>query len=68
MKPPAMPETTGLFKTKSIRLTRYRPLKEFEALVDLKRMETGKIRAGDLCVLGLDVGSTTTKAVLCAIG
>ena len=33
-------------------------------MVTFKTMEKGKIRAGDTCILGLDVGSTTTKAVL----
>jgi len=32
--------------------------------VDFRTMEQGDAREGDVCILGLDVGSTTTKAVL----
>ncbi len=40
------------------------PLGEFEPMVEFKQIDRGAIRAGDICILGLDVGSTTTKAVL----
>ena len=40
------------------------PLKNFSHMVEFKTIETGKIQAGDTCILGLDVGSTTTKAIL----
>jgi predicted CoA-substrate-specific enzyme activase len=40
------------------------PLLDGEAQVEFKTVERGTIRAGDECILGLDVGSTTTKAVL----
>jgi predicted CoA-substrate-specific enzyme activase len=40
------------------------PLKNFSHMVEFKTIEKGKIRAGDTCILGLDVGSTTTKAIL----
>ena len=33
-------------------------------MVEFKTIEKGQIRPGDKCILGLDVGSTTTKAVL----
>jgi len=39
-------------------------LKEAESLVTFKRSEHAKADKGDICILGLDVGSTTTKAVL----
>jgi len=40
------------------------PLKDFEDRVVFKSVETAAAEAGDVCLLGLDVGSTTTKAVL----
>jgi predicted CoA-substrate-specific enzyme activase len=40
------------------------PLKNFSRMVEFKTIERGVIRAGDTCILGLDVGSTTTKAIL----
>jgi predicted CoA-substrate-specific enzyme activase len=41
-----------------------RPLSEFISNVDFKEMPFEKARDNDECVIGLDVGSTTTKAVL----
>lgn len=40
------------------------PLKEYEHLVDFKKFERGEARDGDECIIGLDVGSTTTKGVV----
>jgi len=40
------------------------PLKNFSHMVEFKTIEKGTIQAGDTCILGLDVGSTTTKAIL----
>jgi len=40
------------------------PLKKFENAVTFAENERGFARPGDKCILGLDVGSTTTKAVL----
>jgi len=40
------------------------PLTEFADQVEFKTMATGKVQPSDNCILGLDVGSTTTKAVL----
>ena len=40
------------------------PLKDFTGRVEFKTIGRGDIRPGDECILGLDVGSTTTKAVL----
>ncbi|CAB1081447.1 putative CoA-substrate-specific enzyme activase [Olavius algarvensis Delta 1 endosymbiont] len=40
------------------------PLQEFAEQVEFKTMATGKVQPEDNCILGLDVGSTTTKAVL----
>ncbi len=39
-------------------------LLDFLHLVDFKTTSHGKAQAGDECIIGLDVGSTTTKAVL----
>lgn len=39
-------------------------INQFEDKVIFKSIEKGTARAGDRCILGLDVGSTTTKAVL----
>ena len=36
--------------------------------VAFKTMERGRARAGDRCIIGLDVGSTTTKAVVMRTG
>ncbi|MBD3345363.1 MAG: activase [Chitinivibrionales bacterium] len=40
------------------------PLGEFLPMVEFKEFTQEKVREGDICILGLDVGSTTTKAVL----
>ena len=40
------------------------PLNNYAAQVEFKTIEKGQMAPGDVCILGLDVGSTTTKAVL----
>ncbi|MFO8085720.1 MAG: acyl-CoA dehydratase activase [Desulfobacterales bacterium] len=40
------------------------PLVDFESRVEFKTLQRAEIRSGDICILGLDVGSTTTKATL----
>ena len=40
------------------------PLEEYTDQVEFKTLATGHIQHQDTCILGLDVGSTTTKAVL----
>ncbi len=40
------------------------PLSDFAGQVEFKTIDRGAVRTGDDCLLGLDVGSTTTKAVL----
>ena len=40
------------------------PLLNFQDMVEFKSIERATVRSGDDCILGLDVGSTTTKAVL----
>jgi predicted CoA-substrate-specific enzyme activase len=39
-------------------------LDTYASLVTFNTIEFGKARVGDVCLIGLDVGSTTTKAVL----
>ncbi len=58
------PGTENLFRPISSSFDRLPPLKEAERLVTFKDMRRDRIRVGDVCLLGLDVGSTTTKAVL----
>jgi predicted CoA-substrate-specific enzyme activase len=40
------------------------PLSDFENRVEFKTMQRGHVQSGNVCILGLDVGSTTTKATL----
>ncbi len=42
----------------------HRPLRDALHLVDFHESRRGTVEPGDNCILGLDVGSTTTKAVL----
>jgi len=42
----------------------HKPLQEAASLVDFKESVRAELLSGDECILGLDVGSTTTKAVL----
>ncbi len=56
--------TSDLLKHKAGSFDRLPALKDFKDMVTFKTLEKGEIRAGDTCILGLDVGSTTTKAVL----
>jgi len=58
------PSVSELFRTESHRFDTLPPLRDAEDLVEFKEMTAGEVCAGDTCVLGLDVGSTTTKAVL----
>lgn len=41
-----------------------KPISDYADMVEFKEMPFEKPRDGDECILGLDVGSTTTKAVL----
>ncbi len=59
-----LPKTSELLNTKVASFDTLPPLKDFESMVKFKTIEKGEIRSGDICILGLDVGSTTTKAVL----
>lgn len=48
--------------------SRLRPLRDAESMVEFKEADRGLARPGDECIIGLDVGSTTTKAVLLRTG
>ena len=53
-----------LFTTKKTQFDYHQPLRNFEHRVTFKHMDQGIANEGDHCILGLDVGSTTTKIVL----
>lgn len=53
-----------IFKDTASSFTFLEPLAHFVDRVDFKEMPFEAVRNGDRCVVGLDVGSTTTKAVL----
>jgi len=57
-------DLSRLFKTEVMAFDTLPPLCEFEKDVEFKTIERDNVSAGDVCTLGLDVGSTTTKAVL----
>ncbi|HUN55659.1 MAG TPA: acyl-CoA dehydratase activase, partial [Smithella sp.] len=54
----------SLFRSQKNTFSSLPPLKNAESMVTYKTAARGIPRAGDICILGLDVGSTTTKAVL----
>lgn len=54
----------SLFKENIYSFAFHRPLKEFTSKVHFSTIEKGTAKDGDELILGLDVGSTTTKAVL----
>jgi len=58
------PGMAHLFVEGAVAFDRLAPLQDFAAQVDFKTITRDRIRPGDVCILGLDVGSTTTKAVL----
>jgi predicted CoA-substrate-specific enzyme activase len=61
----ALPADVGtVVRSRSDSFSRHRPLREASGLVDFRSAQHAAPQSGDECVLGLDVGSTTTKAVL----
>lgn len=54
----------ALFKEEHSNFTFHKPLKEYLGKVDFKTLLYSNAQKDDECILGLDVGSTTTKAVL----
>lgn len=61
---PVPEDIRHIFGRKRDTFARHLPLSSAEDMVEFKTAPRGKARKGDRCVLGLDVGSTTTKAVL----
>ena len=57
-------DTKNIFKEHAHQFSHHKPLASSEAKVVFKSIEKKKAAEGDECILGLDVGSTTTKAVL----
>ncbi len=53
-----------LLLTEVATFDRLPPLSHYANQVEFKTMENGMVQPADSCMLGLDVGSTTTKAVL----
>ncbi len=54
----------GLFKEGISQFDYHPPLKSADGLVTFAQMDPGTAVEGDVCLVGLDVGSTTTKIVL----
>ena len=64
VKQDKVPTKGDYYKEKKSSFDFLKPLSNFTNMVDFKEMAYGDPQDGDECVLGLDVGSTTTKAVL----
>jgi len=62
-----IPDSRSLFRSERDTFFHLPPLKDAEPLVSFKTAPRQKAKSGDRCILGLDVGSTTTKAVLIRI-
>ena len=60
----AYPGLAHLFHSEITSFDTLPPLNDFAAQVEFKSIDKGDINPGDVCILGLDVGSTTTKAIL----
>ncbi|MFC1830184.1 acyl-CoA dehydratase activase, partial [Thermodesulfobacteriota bacterium] len=60
----AFPDIPDLFVSDVSPFDTHPPLPDFQDMVTFKTIEMGEVRSGDECILGLDVGSTTTKAIL----
>lgn len=54
----------NIFKENISSFSTLAPLKKAEELVTFETGKRGRAEEGDRCIVGLDVGSTTTKAVL----
>jgi len=63
---PTLPYTgpAEVFQKKGTAFGYLRPLSEFRRMVHFKERPRGTPQAGDVTILGLDVGSTTTKGVI----
>ncbi len=56
--------TDRYFRETASSFTFLNPLRDFESRVEFKSMPYGQPVQADKCIVGLDVGSTTTKAVI----
>lgn len=54
----------NIFKHEKSNFSFHPPLKDFLNRVTFKEMSYGTATTGDDCIIGLDVGSTTTKAII----
>ncbi|WP_076750795.1 acyl-CoA dehydratase activase [Desulfatitalea tepidiphila] len=63
-QPQPFPGVDRLFGQQQNRFDILPPLAQFQDQVTFKQLTHDTVRDGDVCLLGLDVGSTTTKAVL----
>ena len=57
-------DTKNLYRSEHVSFTFHNDLKEFINLVEFKEFKKGEASLNDICILGLDVGSTTTKAII----
>jgi predicted CoA-substrate-specific enzyme activase len=60
----SFPGKDALFRTEIEPFESLPPLSDFSDQVEFKTIKKATAQKGDQCILGLDVGSTTTKAVL----
>ena len=58
------PGVEQLFREEPSSFEFLQPLKIGEKLVEFKERKRAVAQEGDVCILGVDIGSTTTKAVL----
>lgn len=58
------PGLAGIFRERSSAFTFLKPLNQFREMVRFEQHPRQSAEAGDECILGLDVGSTTTKGVV----
>jgi len=59
-----IPQSNELYKERKSSFDFLKPLSNYLNMVDFKEMPDEEPEEGDECIIGLDVGSTTTKAVL----
>lgn len=59
-----MVNVADLFRKEHVSFSFHKDLKEFVDFVEFKEFTSGKAVENDICILGLDVGSTTTKAIM----
>ncbi|MBN1698746.1 MAG: hypothetical protein JW881_14620 [Spirochaetales bacterium] len=61
---PPLTSMENVFKNRKSSFSFLEPLSRFTDKVVFKEMERSHAKDGDRCIIGLDVGSTTTKAVI----